>query len=1027
MNGQVVYPPFNGDYSHQQHRHLHYYHVPPHAWPHGPSVNTAQPGIAVASAHSHPQPHSHHQNMANYCNLYHPPPHYYNPYSADQRVGYYPTLPSYHNHHRTLPPSPRAALPPLIPPGLTMPRKAALKVPDDTVVEVPSSPSSNEHMHQYWRGRLAPLPGYSSPTELLPMKDVNPEARISDSETPDDPILLPPMSFFGSNFSRSVQKSPISPSFKLENNEKNNDCPKSPKQFQFDKYAECYIPIYLRKIQKELHRMIPLPPMAVFPSPSYIESFLVPIVKSKLTESQNLALLSGAPIPSKQTVAPLDVDSYHEHWTSLLRWELDAMALQKEQVVLWKLGVKIAVWQNAEFVLYVPNIRENHPRLEVGDLVHMREVLEDTQTGSNRAVEGRVVTLRKREGLIHIHSPPLQKHIETFVPLTSTTKLENNLAVYGPEDHIPLSFNVSFMANARALCLMENAAKTVFDVLVSKVKGINLAQQWIFPEIEHWDVPSIVLQHGVIGDEEWVDKNLNVEQRRAVSSIALYQSPVPHLISGPPGTGKTRTVVEAVLQTLRVQPEACILLCAPSNPATDTLVSRLQPHLQQDEMLRLNDPNRTFAEVPSAIMPYCYVEDDKFALPPWQKLMKYRVVVTCCLDASILVGAHCTNMALMKLEEELAHSLHPRRKVVLQVVQPHWTHLLIDEAAQGSEPELLIPISVVLPPPCDEPLAKITFTPQLALCGDINQLGPIVFSDDARSAELEVSLLERLFERPLYMARTHSELALNSHASRRPPYTKLVKNYRSHPVILMPSSAIFYDDTLQPHATNGKIRWSELTNPDWPLKFIGCDAEERSTDERASWSNPGEIVQVVRVIKSMLEDPQQSDPPLQAREIGVMAAWREQVWKLREQLRREGLSAVDVGTVEDYQGRESRVIIISCVRSNPRFLEEDARKGLGIMNERKRMNVAITRAKELLVVVGNGVLLQHDPYWRAFLQFALRNKLYSGPELYLEMDGNYISRLESKYIESGTGSVTFDLEEQGVLFAGGVAREVLRE
>lgn len=84
------------------------------------------------------------------------------------------------------------------------------------------------------------------------------------------------------------------------------------------------------------------------------------------------------------------------------------------------------------------------------------------------------------------------------------------------------------MANARALCLMENAAKTVFDVLVSKVKGINLAQQWIFPEIEHWDVPSIVLQHGVIGDEEWVDKNLNVEQRVScfLSHLAcLCQSP----------------------------------------------------------------------------------------------------------------------------------------------------------------------------------------------------------------------------------------------------------------------------------------------------------------------------------------------------------------------------------------------------------------------------------------------------------------------------------------------------------------------
>lgn len=113
----------------------------------------------------------------------------------------------------------------------------------------------------------------------------------------------------------------------------------------------------------------------------------------------------------------------------------------------------------------------------------------------------------------------------------------------------------------------------------------------------------------------------------------------------------------------------------------------------------------------------------------------------------------------------------------------------------------------------------------------------------------------------------------------------------------------------------------------------------------------------MNVIKSLLTDSEKCEPRLHPKEIGVMAPWREQVWKLREQLRKESLNAVDVGTVEvsastdvgnvsfdisfldiikDYQGRESRVVIISCVRSNPRFLEEDVRKGLGFVFERKR-------------------------------------------------------------------------------------------
>jgi len=74
------------------------------------------------------------------------------------------------------------------------------------------------------------------------------------------------------------------------------------------------------------------------------------------------------------------------------------------------------------------------------------------------------------------------------------------------------------------------------------------------------------------------------------------------------------------------------------------------------------------------------IENEKFALPPWKALMKYRVVVCSCLDAGILVAAQCTNTCLVRLETDLIESLHPHRSKKHHV-PPHWTHLLIDEAS----------------------------------------------------------------------------------------------------------------------------------------------------------------------------------------------------------------------------------------------------------------------------------------------------------------------------------------------------------
>lgn len=138
----------------------------------------------------------------------------------------------------------------------------------------------------------------------------------------------------------------------------------------------------------------------MFPSLSYLQTFLIPKLINQSTKNDIPSLLRATPIRKDAQPTPLDLDTYHDHWTQILRWELDAVAHDKEQIVLWKLVPKVAVWKEAEFLFSVPGIRENHPHIEVGDLVHMREVIASERRGSQRALEGRVVGLVKREGLV---------------------------------------------------------------------------------------------------------------------------------------------------------------------------------------------------------------------------------------------------------------------------------------------------------------------------------------------------------------------------------------------------------------------------------------------------------------------------------------------------------------------------------------------------------------------------------------------------------------------------------------------------
>lgn len=394
-------------------------------------------------------------------------------------------------------------------------------------------------------------------------------------------------------------------------------------------------------------------------------------------------------------------------------------------------------------------------------------------------------------------------------------------------------------------------------------------------------------------------------------------------------------------------------------------------------MFRLNDYSRTFAEVPQELLPYCYVQDDIFNLPPLPELMSCKIVISTCRTTDVLVQARVTNRDLVTLENNTADLLNPqlatgRRKG--RMSQLHWSALLVDEAAQATEPEMLISLSVVAPPlSCDsEP------NPMFVMAGDQHQLGPRIYD---KSTTLKVSLFERLSDRSIYvdhpLAR-QNHLRSNTNAPMlRPAFVNLVRNYRSHPAILAIPSALFYANTLIPEAshTDKLETWPGWCGRGWPVQFVcneGIDECEDIKIVGGGWYNVREAETAISCARNLLESAHIEEQE----EICIMSPYRSQVNMLRKMAREAGFWGLNIGPMDAFQGLESRFVILCTTRTRCRFLEEDFIKGAGIVHEPKKFNVAITRAKQGLVVIGNPWALDMDPYWSAFLRFCWRNGLW---------------------------------------------------
>ena len=413
-------------------------------------------------------------------------------------------------------------------------------------------------------------------------------------------------------------------------------------------------------------------------------------------------------------------------------------------------------------------------------------------------------------------------------------------------------------------------------------------------------------------------------------------------------------------------------MTAPSDAAADVLATRLAPHCNSSQLFRLYYWQRPRSAVPTALLPYTksysrlkdtngYSKADiansyLFEMPSLQTLTSYDIIVSTCGLAGALAQVGSP----------------PDLKLQFDVV-------MVDEAANALEAEVLVPISLCKSNGC------------VVLAGDPMQLAASVRSPLTSRFQLFSSIQERLLRGLIYrnvnismntknlslpiMAAAAADAQDNmSNLGECNNGVFLTKNYRSNAAIIGLSSKIFYNSSLHPMGDpaviNSLVDNNLLPNKKFPCMFVGVEGLHEHDVDSPSFFNISELFKIRELITDIVHGSAQ----VQAKEVGVICAFRSQVLRMRVILRESGLSDVNVGSIEDYQGQENKVIIISTVLSSRVKAFEDHEGNHALIGDFRRFNVAITRAIALCVVVGNPYHLFEDKRcWYQFLKYCHEN------------------------------------------------------
>jgi ATP-dependent RNA/DNA helicase IGHMBP2 len=454
---------------------------------------------------------------------------------------------------------------------------------------------------------------------------------------------------------------------------------------------------------------------------------------------------------------------------------------------------------------------------------------------------------------------------------------------------------------------------------------------------------------------------LNASQQAAVAKILSANELA--IVHGPPGTGKTTTLVRAIKAMIR-QDQRQVLVVAPSNTAVDLLSEKLSD--EGLNTLRVGNPARVSQRLLSLTL------DSKMAEHAGMKEVKrLRKQANEFRDMAhkykrnfgkaerdqrkaLFDEARSIMKAVENTEQYIMDDLLTRAQVITATLvgANHYTvrnlrfhTVVIDEAGQALEPACWIPVLK----------AK-----KVVLAGDHCQLPPTVKSNEAGKNGLNTTLLEKCVA-------AHPEAV-----------TLLEEQYRMNEMIMGYSSHVFYGDKLQAHAS---VAHHLLFPEDRPLAFVdtaGCGFDERS--EGTSTTNPEEAVFLFKHLAQLITVLDTYYQPVNFPTIAIISPYKQQVELLREQLihapaLKEYGDKISVNTIDSFQGQERDIVYISMTRSN-------TDNKIGFLSDIRRMNVAMTRARKKLVVIGDSATLSQLPFYANFISYAeTRNAYQSAWEL----------------------------------------------